>query len=44
MGMMQDDPVDNVMENRNKVAKAVGLNANDFVYPCLLYTSQPMLD
>lgn len=37
MGMMQDDPVGNVMENRNRVANAVGLNANDFVYPVQIH-------
>ena len=33
LGMVQDDDTDNVIENRNRVAKAVGLELKDFVYP-----------
>lgn len=33
LGMMQDDPIDNVIHNRSLVAEAVGLDPNDFVYP-----------
>ncbi|MFO8020863.1 MAG: peptidoglycan editing factor PgeF [Perlabentimonas sp.] len=33
LGMMQDDDTENVLKNRSKVASAVGLNPDDFVYP-----------
>lgn len=33
LGMMQDDSIDNILENRARVAKAIGLNPNDLVYP-----------
>jgi hypothetical protein len=33
LGMIQDDALENVIENRRRVAKAVELNSKDFVYP-----------
>ena len=33
LGMIQDDALENVIENRIRVANAVGLNPQDFVYP-----------
>jgi hypothetical protein len=33
LGMIQDDALENVIENRSRVAKAVGLKLQDFVYP-----------
>ena len=33
LDMIQDDTLENVVENRNRVAKAVGLNLSDFVFP-----------
>ncbi len=33
LGMMQDDPLKNVIENRSRVAEAAGLDPSRFVYP-----------
>ena len=33
VGMMQNDSMDNILENRARVAKAIGLNPTDLVYP-----------
>ena len=40
LGMMQADPVDNVIENRKRVANAFGLSLTDFVFPIQVHGTQ----